>query len=1032
MFENINHKKLLLIGELANLNAETLNSLLLKQFEHVYLIKPNEEVVNHISLTIDQNAFSILKNITEIEKDIDGDLCLIGFPPLSNEIFKKFKDFKNNILVFFDSSIGGFRSLWLKHFKSVKIIEEPISDFLSSENNEVHFVEKINKTIPEFFTNRGNEIDAFRRFIVSHRLRCAKIIGLDGIGKKSFVNYLKTYHNLEDNCFEIHFNSSENTIFDLVNELGKHLSVRIIDKEISTIKKDFNPGCILRLFDKFDKIENAKIIFRNFHLIYNIDKNEFYDNQLTVFFHNLIVRNSYDGNKLYFTANTTFSFPYFQSEDICTSITLPPIHSRYIKIIMEREFLQKEKRILANQIMQLEDKVIDELVGGHPHIAKLFIKACDNASIDTIINDDDFRKRFEEEKVKYLFEIITFNSNHRALECLNYLSCINEPFRRKIISEIDNNDTAEVISYLRNRFLLNIEYYENGKESYEVPILIRKFIKQGIPKTTYKSINNFLGNIYWVSAIDFNTSTIEMLANYRASEFHFKEAENIEMLKKLILLFKEKYLQKAISLYHRHQFNEAYILFKELFNSNYIINDQHANFFLVCCSKIEANDTKLYAEKVHFEFPLSKFITNTIASYYFRHEDFDNALKYVTKSIDIRADDYVAIGLYYNILSKIGRENEAYEFYEKKLNTHLSPKIGDESRIQHVRYLMNYYQIVGFNKAVFDLTDDILFYLPEKCRQTFRDYLNKFIDEKFAHKLSAAFQIALNSKYPDTQIKSDYKKYIDRQKNIQVNKQNMEYLKKFFLEKVAPNIKIKVIEVAAKLKKSLQILNTVNSIDLYNPVSQLAFPIVLLNQYNFNLIETLMINPDKKLKIIFTSANPNKTGSLKLDREFRTIEEHIKASKERDKIELLSKWALRLPDLTKALLDNNPQILHFSGHGSYDGLAFENANGDIETINTEGLKRLFSMFKESLQCVILNACYSEEIAKIISNESFFVVGMNDSIADDAAIKFSTGFYQACGAGKDFETAFKLGLVFTANSIANKDTPTLWKDGIRIL
>lgn len=82
-----------------------------------------------------------------------------------------------------------------------------------------------------------------------------------------------------------------------------------------------------------------------------------------------------------------------------------------------------------------------------------------------------------------------------------------------------------------------------------------------------------------------------MLANYRASEFHFKEAENIEMLKKLILLFKEKYLQKAISLYHRHQFNEAYILFKELFNSNYIINDQHANFFLVCCSKIEANDT---------------------------------------------------------------------------------------------------------------------------------------------------------------------------------------------------------------------------------------------------------------------------------------------------------------------------------------------------------------------------------------------------------------------------------------------------------
>lgn len=1032
MFENLNYKKILLIGELVNLNAEVLNLLLLKQFEHIYLINPKEEVLNHISLTIDKNSFSVVENINEIKKDIDSDMCLIGFPPLSNDIFKHFKDFKHNVLVFFESSIGGFGSLWLKHFKSLKLVEEPISDFLSAEKEELHFTEKIDKTIPDFFTNRGNEIDAFRRFIVSHRLRCAKIIGLDGIGKKSFVNYLKTYHNLEENTFEIYFNSKDNTLFDLLYELGKYLSVRIIDKEISTLKKDFNPGCILRIFDKFDKIENAKIIFRNFHLIFNIDINEFYDSQLAVFFHNLIVRNSYNGNKLYFTANTEFSFPYLQSEDFSTTIVLPPIHSRYIKIIMEREFLQKEKRILASQIMQLEDKVIDELVGGHPHIAKLFIKACDNASIDTIINDEVFRKKFEDEKIKYLFNIITIDSQHKALECLNYLSCINEPFPKKIISKIDSTDAAEIISYLRNRFLLNIEYYESGKESYEVPILIRKFVRQNIPKATYKTINNYLGNIYWESATDFNTPTIEMLASYRASEYHFKEADNTEMLKKLILLFKEKYLQKAISLYHRHKYNESYTLFKELFNSNYIVNDQHANFFLVSCSKIEADDTKVYAEKVHLEFPLSKFITNTIASYYYRHEDYDNALKYVTKSIDIRSDDYVALGLYYNILSKIGRENEAYEFYEKKLNAHLSPKIGDEDRITHVRYLMNYYQIVGFNKSVFELTDDILYYLPDKYKQTFIDYLNTFIEEKVAHEISSAFQVALNSRYPDAQIKNDYKKYIARQKNIQVNKQNLSSLKKYFLEKVAPNIKIKMIDVSNRLKKSLQILNTVNSIDLHNPISQLAFPIILINQYNFNLIEALMINPDTKLKIIFTSANPNKTSSLQLDREFRTIEEHITASKERDKIILLSKWALRLPDLTKALLDESPQILHFSGHGSYDGLAFENVSGEIETINTEGLKRLFCLFKESLQCVVLNACYTEEIAKLISNESFFVVGMNDSIDDDAAIKFSTGFYQACGAGKDFETAFRLGLVFTANSIDYKDTPTLWKDGLRVL
>ncbi|MGZ3303788.1 MAG: AAA-like domain-containing protein, partial [Isosphaeraceae bacterium] len=82
---------------------------------------------------------------------------------------------------------------------------------------------------------------------------------------------------------------------------------------------------------------------------------------------------------------------------------------------------------------------------------------------------------------------------------------------------------------------------------------------------------------------------------------------------------------------------------------------------------------------------------------------------------------------------------------------------------------------------------------------------------------------------------------------------------------------------------------------------------------------------------------------------------------------------------------------------------------------------------DHVKCVVLNACYSEVQAEAISKHIDFVVGMKKAIGDEAAIKFAVGFYDALGAGRDFETAYKFGCsAIDLKGIPESLTPVLKK------
>ncbi|MGB3293127.1 MAG: CHAT domain-containing protein [Phormidesmis sp.] len=166
------------------------------------------------------------------------------------------------------------------------------------------------------------------------------------------------------------------------------------------------------------------------------------------------------------------------------------------------------------------------------------------------------------------------------------------------------------------------------------------------------------------------------------------------------------------------------------------------------------------------------------------------------------------------------------------------------------------------------------------------------------------------------------------------------------------------------------------------------------------------------LKVLILTANPKLPNSdpLRLDAEVRLIEEALQRSKYRDRFQVNTKLAVRTTDLRRALLDHRPQIVHFSGHGTgQKGLMLENEAGSSQLVSTEALSRLFAVFQVGeIECVLLNACYSEVQAIAIHQFVDCVIGMNQPIGDRAAVQFAEGFYDALGAGSLYDEAFKIG------------------------
>jgi esterase/lipase superfamily enzyme len=168
--------------------------------------------------------------------------------------------------------------------------------------------------------------------------------------------------------------------------------------------------------------------------------------------------------------------------------------------------------------------------------------------------------------------------------------------------------------------------------------------------------------------------------------------------------------------------------------------------------------------------------------------------------------------------------------------------------------------------------------------------------------------------------------------------------------------------------------------------------------------------PGKGAKVILIlSANPLETDPLQIEQEVRLIKDRLQESDAGRKYRVESERAVKATDLSKFLLEHQPAVVHFSGHGSPTGdIVLEDDNGDAAKVPVNLLASLFDILKSPTECVVLNACYSREHASAVARFASCVVGMDKAIGDSSALRFAGGFYRGLAFGRDFHTSFRLG------------------------
>ncbi|WP_290054902.1 CHAT domain-containing protein [Amycolatopsis solani] len=163
------------------------------------------------------------------------------------------------------------------------------------------------------------------------------------------------------------------------------------------------------------------------------------------------------------------------------------------------------------------------------------------------------------------------------------------------------------------------------------------------------------------------------------------------------------------------------------------------------------------------------------------------------------------------------------------------------------------------------------------------------------------------------------------------------------------------------------------------------------------------------VEILFLAANPTDSQRVGLEEELRDVRNALRGGVYRDRFVIHERGALRAPDLTQALLDFSPRIVHMSGHGNDDGRFLgQGAGGESRPWSVPGLAAVFEDVSAIVECVIVNACHSAQLAEALAEHISYVIGMRSWVGDESATLFSVGFYQALAAGLPIERAFVKG------------------------
>jgi hypothetical protein len=182
-----------------------------------------------------------------------------------------------------------------------------------------------------------------------------------------------------------------------------------------------------------------------------------------------------------------------------------------------------------------------------------------------------------------------------------------------------------------------------------------------------------------------------------------------------------------------------------------------------------------------------------------------------------------------------------------------------------------------------------------------------------------------------------------------------------------------------------------------------------------------MIKEETKTKVLMLAATPDDEGRIRPDKEVAELRERMAAMlTQKRPLAFEHIPAARLDQIQQELVRQRPTILHFSGHGAPGVLIFETREGQSDDLKADLLARVLKSYRD-IECLVLHACYTEDVAKACLPHVRCVVGSTAAVNDETAPGFSYLFYQSVAAGMDYQQAFEMGqteVAFQSNLAAD--------------
>ncbi len=160
-----------------------------------------------------------------------------------------------------------------------------------------------------------------------------------------------------------------------------------------------------------------------------------------------------------------------------------------------------------------------------------------------------------------------------------------------------------------------------------------------------------------------------------------------------------------------------------------------------------------------------------------------------------------------------------------------------------------------------------------------------------------------------------------------------------------------------------------------------------------------------RIKVLMMGAAPKDAEALRLGKQASRLKEELRSLRAPSfDLRIEPAWAVSPRQILTEILNEQPKVLHFNGHGEPGRLFFESEDGTSASVEGDVVAQ-FLDGKSFLDCVLLSACFSNVIAPLFAKHVNYVIACEGEVDDEASLEFTVAFYVSLAHLGDYERAF---------------------------